>query len=227
MIAVRSSSIDGLFGLSGIASVTMCSLMSEPSCLAVLRDQRLAHLPERRGPDLAVGVHLGPDQVVADVTEGGRVLVVGPVADAAGLVAGDVTADHRVLLVAAAVQVVQGVPVAPALTHRAGLVGAERAVLGADVAVRQPVGVLVLDDAGVEVAVGAGTLERVVDRLPQEHPAPRRDAVGQRQHVGVVAAGVRRVAAGDGAGLHEALDRVARVARLAEVVELEVAGRTR
>ena len=32
MIAVRSSSIDGLFGLSGIASVTMCSAMSEPAC---------------------------------------------------------------------------------------------------------------------------------------------------------------------------------------------------
>jgi hypothetical protein len=33
MIAVRSSSIDGSFGLSGIASVTRCSAMSEPCCM--------------------------------------------------------------------------------------------------------------------------------------------------------------------------------------------------
>jgi hypothetical protein len=74
-------------------------------------------------------------------------------------------------------------------------VGAERVVLGADVAVRQAVRGLVLDDAGVEVAVGVGALEGVVDRLPQEHAAPRRDAVGQREHAGVVAAGVGRCTA--------------------------------
>ena len=51
---------------------------------AVARHQRLAQVPQGRGPDLAVGVHLGTGQVVADVAERGRVLVVVPVADAAG-----------------------------------------------------------------------------------------------------------------------------------------------
>ena len=130
MIAVRSSSIDGLFGdqRHRVGDDVLADVGAGE--LAVLRHQRLAHLPQGRGPDLAVGVHLGTDQVVADVAERGRVLVVGPVADAAGRVAGHVAADDRVGLVARAVQVVQGVPVAPALTHRAGLVGAERAVLG-------------------------------------------------------------------------------------------------
>ena len=191
---------------------------------AVLGHEGLVEVPEHGGPDLAVGVHLGTGEVVAHVAEGVGVGVVVVVADAPLLVARGVGADHRPARAQPGhLGVVEGVPVAPALTHRPGLVRAERAAAG-DVAVRQAVAVLVLDDGHVERAVTVRALEGVVDGLPQEHAAPRRDAVVEGEHVGVVAPGVGRGATGGRAGLDEAADRVAAHAALAAVVDLEVAG---
>ena len=66
-----------------------------------------------------------------------------------------------------------------------------------------------LDDRGVEVAVAGLGLEDVVDELPQVHVGEAGDAVGQREHVGVVATqrqhGLGEV---ERAGLGAAHDRV-------------------
>src|SRR5262249_7237898 len=118
--------------------------------LTVLGNQALAQLPQRRGPDLAVGVHLVADDVVAEIAVVQRALVVVVVADAAAGVAGDVDAFDRLRLQARVEQVVQRVPVAPALTHGAGLLAAEY-LAAADHAVGHAVGVLVLDNGKVVV----------------------------------------------------------------------------
>ena len=165
--------------------------------------------PQGGGPDLPVGVHLGAGQVVAVVAEGGRALGVVPVADAAVGVTDVRRGDRRAGQVAAE-QVVHGEEVAPALAHGTGLLRAERAQpAAADVAVGQSVRVLVLDDRGVEVAVAGRGLEDVVHELPQVHVGEAGDAVGQGQHVGVVAAqGQHRRGEVEGTGLGAAHDRV-------------------
>ena len=87
---------------------------------------------------------------------------------------------------------------------------------------RDRVGVLVADDAHVEPAVGARGVERAGDRLEQVLVGDARNAVLERDLVGVVATQVRRLTAGERAGLHVADLGVAVDASAADVVELEV-----
>ncbi len=188
--------------------------------LPVPADQSLAQLPQGGGPDLAVGVHLVADDVVPEIAVVQRAAGVAVVADAAGGVAGDVDPLDRLGLQARVEQVVERVPVAPALPHRAGLLAAERPA-AADHAVGHAVGVLVLDDAEVVVAVHARREERAGDGLPQEHVGDAGQAVRRGAEVGVV----ERRRAGLDAGLDVALDSVGAGPAAPEVVVLEVARR--
>ena len=122
-------------------------------------------------------------------------------------------------------QVLAGRQVTPGLAHRAALLGGDALVGPADHPVADRVGVLVADDAHVEAAVGAGGVERAGERLEEVLVGDAGDAVLQRDLVGVVAAEERRLAAGEGTGLHVAdLGVVAagRVVVAAEVVDLQV-----
>ena len=162
---------DGLAGDSSIARVTSDSVM--------LGAERVAQVPQRLAPDLAVGVHLGAADDLAEVAVG---VAAGPRAGASPGQPGAGRADRAVDRLAcgsgrrprrrtrpsrtspcAAVsrcealvdQEVERVPVAPRLAHRAGLDVAERRVaVGVDdEPVGQAVGVLVVDDVGLVAAV--------------------------------------------------------------------------
>ena len=81
VVAVEVRREDGVTGVEearvravrGMASVTRRAATSAPLASAVPGDEGLVQVPQRSGPDLAVGVHLGAGQVVAEVAEGGRV----------------------------------------------------------------------------------------------------------------------------------------------------------
>ena len=197
---------DGLAGESSMARVTRAS--TEPAA------QLLAQIPQRLDPDLAVGVHLGTADDLAEVavrvatgSGAGRAGAVGrrgPDRTVDGLGPDEVVAPADVLADAEFAvglgvlhepllgQEVHRVPVAPGLTHRTGLDVAERgdAVGVDDESVGQAVGVLVVDD--VRLVAGVAGEERVLVRergpglVEQVHLHARRDAVRRCAHVGVV-----------------------------------------
>ena len=193
--------------------------------LVPLLHQRLAHAPLRAVPDLTVRVHLGAGAVEAVVGVVERVVVDGVVADRDRLVARGVDADGpRVAPVGVAVaeHVLAGRQVAPRLAHRTALLGRDALVGPADHPVADRVGVLVADDAHVQATVGARCVERAGDRLEEVLVRDAGRAVLERDLVGVVATEVRRLAAGQGAGLGVADLLVAVDATAAQVVELHV-----
>ena len=140
----------------------------------VRRDQRLAQVPERLDPDLAVGMHLWESDDLPEVAVGvaagpgsGRARAGGR-ARAHGAVEGlganggvhvggraDLAGRGRVGLEARGRQVVLGVEVAPRLAHGARLGAIEGPETGGigDQPVGQPVRVLVVDDVRVVSAV--------------------------------------------------------------------------
>ena len=183
--------------------------------LRVVAADRVAQVPQRLRPDLAVEVDLGSPgdlpEVGVRVAAAARALRHGRAHRAVdrlradgvrGLV--DVVPDvdlarrrgvgHQVV----AHEQVHRVPVAPALPHRARLRARQRAgpVVVHDQAVGQPVRVLVPDDRGRVAPVDGA--ER---RLEQVQLHRRLPALGQRQHVGVVDVGGVGAAVGAVVGL--------------------------
>ena len=172
---------------------------------------RAAEGEVRRAPDLAVGVDLRADDVVADVGVVQRA-VVHPVVSwysVLGTPAGHPRADRERVLTAdrnepVRVQVLHRDEVRPGLAHRAGLEPGEPGVRPADHPVRDRVRVLVPDHAHVEVAIDAGRVEVAGDRLPQVHVRVGRQPILGRDLVGVVAGREPGRPAGDPAGLRAA-----------------------
>ena len=191
-----------------------------------LADQRGAQVPQRLGPDLAVGVLLRPLVHLAEVAE--REAAVAGAADAPGtplVVGADGTVErlearrreHRVRVHAdvhlavggrvdlqfLAVQQIERIPVAQALAERRAVRARQRtrAVSVRYQPVAQPVRVLVPDGRRVVAAVDVAQAERDRRRrrgvgLEQVQLHPRRLAVGRRRHIGVVEVVVVRAAAG-------------------------------
>lgn len=180
---------------------------------AVLVNQRPQDLVQNRGPHGADGVD-GVERVDGRVDER-----VGRVAGRVGVRADTRRPARRPLAhgVVSSTRVVGldadggGVEVAPALAHAAGLEQAQavRVAGPARQALRQPVRVLVDDDAGLEGAVAVGRR-----RVPDVHAHASRGAVGPGREVCVVEA--RAV-------LCVEPDEVVAHAALAVVVGLEVA----
>ena len=162
----------------------------EPGVVLVV--ERLGDVEVGGAPDLAVGVRRGGAvAVVLQVGVVERAVVHAVVADAALLVAGDVrrqrervgTGTGRDVL---APEVLGEDQVRPALGLALGGTGA--GVGTGDHPVADRVAVLVRDHRHVVGTVGAGGVERAGERLPEVLVGDRRDAVLQRQLVGVVAA---------------------------------------
>ena len=188
----------------------------------VLGDERLADVVVDGVPDLAVRVDLGARgacgldrrtderpvarRVVADVAVVERVVVQREVADADLLVAGRVGPDAQswclvvggmpnACMYSTASRSDQLSPIAPAWSPVRLESGPPTMRL--EIGVR----VLVAEDADVQVAVDARRVERARDRLEEVLVGDRRDAVLERDLVGVVAALEARLAAGERAGL--------------------------
>ena len=189
---------------------------------AVALHERGPHAQVGGDPDLAVGMHLGADEVEPDVGEVERAAAAVVVADADGGVAGDVRAgDERGVAgrpVPVLGQVLGRRQVAPGLAHRTALERGDPGVRPGDHPVGDRVRVLMPHDGHVVVTVDARRVRRTGDRLPQEHVGRGRQAVARRALVGVVAAATQRV------GLRAALFGVAAQATGTEVDRLQVPG---